>query len=1263
MGQSFLAIRTAALIVLLGTLSLQGSIDRGTIQGTITDEHGALIPGAQVMVKNTETNVEIKLKTNSAGFYLAPELVPGTYSVRVESQGFSPLSISNARVKAGSTTTADATLQVGAVSQHIDVAATVPLVENTPDNFTTTLTTNYIQDIPLQGRDIQSLVQLIPGMTQSSGPSGSLFGFDSQFGGFPDPLHLVGSGVSSNGAQGGAVAWFLDGSLNAALGPEAAVVNPSPDAVAEFSVVNNGLGAEWGRTSGGVINIVLKSGTNAVHGDVYALNRNSHFNASNPFARRDASGQPFLQPRVNFNNPGGTLGGPVYFPRLYNGNNRTFFFLSYDVSFLHENKPTLLTVPLSNERLGDFRGDPRFATVCGANGATNCLYDPYSTTGPDANGQFHRTPFLTPVIPAGRIDPLSAFYLASYPNPNFVDPLQQDPSGCGLYCNNYIGSVGSSQTTHNSSIKIDHVVTDKHHLFGEWLFNPSYYDNYRYPWNGPTAQTTTGIAGAQPYRTINQIFALGLTSMIRPTLINEARVMFSRQNQISDLNSDATTGTSQVLEHIKGLNLPLNQFRPSPLIYVGGVGGFGPQPWQNAHQGEQAYTFIDNMTLILGKHTLKTGLMFRRDNAFVIWDWPLGLSFGGGLTADPNTGQGGTGLAQFLLGAVDQGSGSGVTTHPWQSNDYWGTYLQDEYRIASNLTLSLGLRYDLFGWFRERRDNLANLNLSAPNPDVPYNGRIDYFGTSQHPDRNVFPAHKTDLAPRVGLSWAPFSDRKTVIRASYGIIYSNSINAEFGSGMGAESSPAYGNSVGYHGDLTYERPAFQFSQGAPDLGLPDLNLAKQTNNQFLGKDVGFFLRGSRDPYVQQWSFYIERELPADMMISVGYVGTHGLHLIGDEFRNYDYIPTATRLQLRNNINQPVAVDASLGSVYGCPVDSASGKTMCPGNIGLLPYPQYRSISANVAADGFNRYNGLHLKAEKRLGHGLYFLVAYTVQKNIESANMTSLIGGFATPSTVGRSVGRASLVRGGSGGPAGPLAAGEDPDNRSRYISLAPDDVPQVLNIAVNYDLPLGKGKPFLNRPGPVEKVLGGWKLVQNWNFQRGVPMVFSAPGNGISGLPNLIGDPSKGRGSKTRQQLENQWYDPAAFEAPFGSDPALIKAVSTGVNPDGTPVDFNTLDAWWRFGNSGMRPPTGRAPGFWNVDMTLAKDFHLSEAKYFQLRWEVLNAFNHQNLGLPDTNWCLPPNSDGSVDAIHQFGCQFGRITNVQTDPRAMQFGLKFFW
>jgi hypothetical protein len=328
-------------------------------------------------------------------------------------------------------------------------------------------------------------------------------------------------------------------------------------------------------------------------------------------------------------------------------------------------------------------------------------------------------------------------------------------------------------------------------------------------------------------------------------------------------------------------------------------------------------------------------------------------------------------------------------------------------------------------------------------------------------------------------------------------------------------------------------------------------------------------------------------------------------------------------------------------------------------LAFLPYPQYTSFFGLISPDGYTRYNSLQVKLEKHYSHGLNFLIAYTFQKTIASVNLGSLLGNTATPTTLGRTVGRTGQVAGAAGGGAADgfrSAGAENPDNRAAYTGLAPDDIPQILNLAVTYELPMGQGKSFLSGSGWTSKLVGGWRLSQNWNFQSGVPLrISSGACNAVSCLPNLIGNPSAGRSGMTRQQQENQWFNAAAFEAPFGSDPAVIQAITNGT------ADFNNLNQWWQFGNDTGRNSTQRAPGFWNADLALQKDFHVSEGRYFQLRWEVYNAFNHQNLGIPDTSWCLPPNADGSVDAIHTFGCQFGKITNIQTDPRTMQLGLKF--
>src|SRR5262249_31642923 len=341
------------------------------------------------------------------------------------------------------------------------------------------------------------------------------------------------------------------------------------------------------------------------HGNVYEFNRNSYFSASNPFQRRDVNGNTFLSPAVNFNDFGGTIGGPIR-------KNKTFVFGAWETSFLHETQPRIYTVPTARNRAGDFSDRPDLRPCNAAAGVFNCLYDPYSTTGPDADGLFHRTPFPSLIIPQEKIDPLSKFYAESFPNPNFLDPLQQGPDGCGAFCNNFLSAVGSSQTTHNISLKIDHNLSENSKLFGEYLLNPSWYKNFRLPWTGPTA-VTKGIAGAQPYRTMNQIFTLGHTYTFRSTWVNEARFSCSRQNQRAEQNPDELVGNDEILKRIQGLNFVLDQFSPVPVINVGGLPGFGPQQWQNGIQGVDAFTVLDNVSKILGKHTLKTGLMWRRD--------------------------------------------------------------------------------------------------------------------------------------------------------------------------------------------------------------------------------------------------------------------------------------------------------------------------------------------------------------------------------------------------------------------------------------------------------------------------------------------------------------------------------------------------------------------------------------------------------------------------------------------------------------------------
>jgi carboxypeptidase family protein len=272
------------LLALVGTSwTLQAQLNRGTIEGIVTDPQQGVVPNVDVTITNIATGVATSLKTNSTGYFRAVDLVPGTFTARFEASGFATLDLTGIQVTAGTVTRVDTQMKLGQTVQRVEVKAEVPLVDTAPANISSTLETHTIQDIPLQGRDLQQLVFLVPGVNSIAGPPGSNFGFSSQFGTFPDPTDVLGSNLSVNGGQGGANAWYLDGSLNLSSFAENAVISPSPDAVTEFQVITDAFSPEYSRTGGGVFNVVMKSGTNAFHGDIYEYTRQSGLNVRNPF--------------------------------------------------------------------------------------------------------------------------------------------------------------------------------------------------------------------------------------------------------------------------------------------------------------------------------------------------------------------------------------------------------------------------------------------------------------------------------------------------------------------------------------------------------------------------------------------------------------------------------------------------------------------------------------------------------------------------------------------------------------------------------------------------------------------------------------------------------------------------------------------------------------------------------------------------------------------------------------------------------------------
>ena len=373
------------------------------------------------------------------------------------------------------------------------------------------------------------------------------------------------------------------------------------------------------------------------------------------------------------------------------------------------------------------------------------------------------------------------------------------------------------------------------------------------------------------------------------------------------------------------------------------------------------------------------------------------------------------------------------------------------------------------------------------------------------------------------------------------------------------------------------------------------------------------------------------------------------------------VSTASLQDYKQSIYSTVPISSFYSGKAAQTIAGAWGTSELPIATLVLPYPLWTWLGAALTFDGTSSYHAFDLRLQKRYSQGLEWNIAYTVSKTIISPlTWSSLAGSTIDPMH--------NFRPGVDGGLFGAVGAAQllnppwqDNNNVKSDRALAPYDVPQMLTIASTYELPFGKGRKFISRGSLPNAILGGWRLGGMFTAQSGVPLMITGPCNGIESfnnsnygnpcLPNLVGRPTSFGTKRTRAQQIAQWFNPNAFQPVFGTDPNFW------TNPD-----VNSAQ-WWEFGTAGARLPGARAPGFWNLDASLNKDFHVNEEDYVEFRWEVFNALNHQNLGIPNTSYCLPPGPNGETNLVQQAGCSFGLITNIQTDPRAMQFGLRFVW
>jgi hypothetical protein len=1031
-------ILLTGLLSMLPLICLQAQTPEGVITGTVTDPQGAGVSGAQIMARQLSTDSTFKAQSAQDGNYVIPSLPVGKYAVSVSARGFKSFERTDLTLDVDQRLRVDVALEIGSTHETVTVSGDVPKVQTDDSALGNVIESQRIEELPLNGRQPFTLVKLVGGVQSTSNSAN----------GFADSSNQAFSRLRINGGSTLGNQFFLDGAMDTVPAINEISVVPLADSIAEFRVQTNTLPAEFGQTSGGVVNLATKSGGNEVHGTAYEFDRNDALNARNAFATQPDPNSGRLKPILRYNQFGGTIGGPVVIPKLYKGTNRTFFFFGYEQWHYRSASVMRTTVPTALQRNGDF-SQTRDST-----GKVIPIYDPAGTVpNPHGNG-YVRTLFQGNVVPPSRVDPLSLSVLKYMPLPNATPPTA---ANLLTNSNNYLAEVPSPIDQDVIAIRIDH------------RFNNSDSAWIRYAGNLNSTKTEGyGLGAADPqarndYRE-NHNLAVAETHIFSPSLLNEFRASVTRQYLTFVAPSVGGDWPSKLgYPSI----LPQDEF---PAVLISGDLGLGYSVSGSPSDGDRAQFTIqlaDSMTWVKGRHTIKFGVDHRITRLnYLSQSYPSGeFSFNTDLTGNPQSPAGtGIGMATFLLGEVSSGQ---QTYNPAFAYKTWseGLYVQDDFKATKRLTLNLGLRYDISGPPTERYNRYSNFIPSAINPQTGRPGELVYAGvtaptTFVNYDYNNF-------GPRFGFAYVLTSDNRTVVRGGYAVVYnpveSGDIHGNGSNALGFSTSTQFAENGPF--------APFLFS-GGPSVLIQPVGPAGGPS-AFMGQGVTFQDPHAPVPYAGQWNFTFQREF-AGWSLATSYVGNHGVKLFGGNYNlnqlNPIYFSTYGTL-LQNQVPNPFYGVITSGSL--------SGKTISQSQA-LLQFPNYTSINtlANHGADSI--YHSMQVTLEHRYAHGITALASYTWSKLIDdSASNDS-----------GESV-------------QGAFRLGAY--NRALDRSVDESDVPHHLVVSGFWQLPFAA-----QSHGWIKQVANGWQLNGIITWQSGFPLSITGANNftGIN-YPNVLFDPT----------------------------------------------------------------------------------------------------------------------------------------------------------
>lgn len=1048
----------------------------GTLVGTVSDASGASIAQANVVLISSERGDRRTAQTGADGNYQFVNLAPGQYRVEIEKQGFRRLVRDNILIEVQSTARIDAAMQVGEVSQTVEVTAQTPLLQTENASLGQVVDGRKVLEMPLNGRNVFSLVALAPGVVPGGQSSQTPTGTNP----FAWANFQIGGGQANQSAS------YIDGAPNNSSYVNHTMLVPTQDAVQEFKVQTNNLGPEFGRLAGGVINLSTKSGTNAFHGGLYEFLRNRSLNANTFFNNRAG----VARPAFSQNQFGGTFGGPVR-------KDKTFFFGSYEGFRLRQGQSYVFSVPTDLQRNGNF-SDFRNAA-----GAMIPIYDPLTTCGRQGNPAcatnaagaevISRTPFPGNIVPDTRIDRAARAMV----------PLWGRANSAGLpntAVNNFTAnaSVGGDQNQYNA--RVDHNFSDNNRGFVRY----TYWSNLNLPID--PYGTKTCVDRCTETMNTNQA-VIGDNYSITPTMFLDLRLSFTR---FSYDRSALTAGYDLTqLGWPAALNSQVAvRVQPIPIVtaYNGVFGTNGTGSTIVARN--DVYSLSPNMTKIWGKHTIKFGAEIRRNtHNYFQQNNPSGsFNFDALMTSvNPLAAAGtGNGFASFLLG---YGSGGGLTHNNFVAGQilYRGYYVGDQFAIGSRLTLNYGLRWEQMGPWSERYDRLVVLlpdaaNEFSPRGGLNFKGRFGLVNSPDSPSRNNNELRNV-FSPRLGLAYR--WNNKTVIRMGYGLFFlpndvafNTAPNIDIAN---AYTTPYFGTP---DGSIT---PGDRLSNPFPNGIVQAPGRASNIQRLFLGQGVNAPLYKDPRAQTQQWNFNVQRELANGMALDVAYAGSKGTHLPGPN-QNLNQLPVEFLSQgaaLTQQVPNPFFGLVTLGAL--------AQPNVARGQL-LRPYPQYSGYNLVAPMNRNSIYHSAQVKLEKRFSSGASLLGSYTWAKLISDTDtLTAWLE------------------------PGGGLAV-QNWYNLRAERSVALYDVPHRAVISFIYDLPFGKGKKFLSGVNPVAgRIVGGWGVNGVSTFQSGNPLnltmaVNTSNSQGGGQRPNSTGTSANLEGAA--QDRLNRWFDTSQFTA-----------------------------------------------------------------------------------------------------------------------------------